>query len=139
MILNKSVRSLLCCALITFCIVAIPSTAQTTDSSRRESGSTAQSARLPSTAEVTADATGGSKDDEVLVLSPFSVQGDAVVGYQAKTTLASTRLRTKVINAFVVQLRTAVGMQTNLQISTRLYYYCFYVSHVTKKMRNAEI
>lgn len=96
MILNKSVRSLLCCALITFCIVAIPSTAQTTDSSRRESGSTAQSARLPSTAEVTADATGGSKDDEVLVLSPFSVQGDAVVGYQAKTTLASTRLRTKV-------------------------------------------
>ncbi|MBE7537808.1 MAG: TonB-dependent receptor plug domain-containing protein [Opitutaceae bacterium] len=35
-------------------------------------------------------------DETPLVLSPFSVQGDAVVGYQAKTTLASTRLRTKV-------------------------------------------
>ncbi len=95
MLLNKPLRRFYGCAIITCCAAILPGVAQTTDSSRGTPPADRATA-LPSSAEVNTQPGDENKNGEVLVLSPFSVQGDTVDGYQAKTTLASTRLRTNV-------------------------------------------
>ena len=90
-------RGLLCCAGIAIGGSTIPAAAQTTrpDSASAQTESTEAKRTLPTPAEVTA-AAADEKKEEVVKLSPFTVYGEAEVGYQAKTTTAATRLRTNV-------------------------------------------
>ncbi len=104
----KMLRRYSCCAVFAFAFAAIPAAAQTTDAapaqpateapakaSSEPAASTKPKPALPTTAEVEAKAS-EAPEANVVALSPFSVSGSAVSGYQAKQTLAGTRIRTNV-------------------------------------------
>ena len=79
-------------AALVFAALALHLTAQTV--SPQGNSPEARTTNVPSAREL--EKTNEEKnEDETLVLSPFSVSGETEVGYQAKTTVAGTRVRTE--------------------------------------------
>ncbi|MDB6169855.1 MAG: hypothetical protein JWM88_2719 [Verrucomicrobia bacterium] len=93
---SKLLRGLSGCALLAFSGAAFPIAAQTTGAAQAQNQPPSARNRVPTRAEVAAEETDEKNGDDVLKLSPFSVSEDKQVGYQAKTTLAGTRIRTNV-------------------------------------------
>ncbi|MBS0632182.1 MAG: hypothetical protein JSS11_09735 [Verrucomicrobia bacterium] len=94
---SKSRLRLSAGALLAIGALAFPALAQSTDSPPPNPSGQPQPAKkkIPTREEVAVKA-GDEKKDDIVVLSPFSVVEDAKDGYQAKTTLAGTRIRTNV-------------------------------------------